>query len=201
MRRIALLTICTVLLILPASAQAAVCKKLAGKKPSLRSGSTYVYKKQRKRSDIGKTYYACTGKGKVRVLPSQDGGDTQRLGAFAVSGPWLAFAVVDVEEAASVYPAYIWVLNVKTGELAVNQAYAWPDESQSANVTFDVPRTVVAPDGAVAWVAHGQASPNLDTSNVQRIGPDGSRSTLASGTVDPKSLKATPDGATVSWTA
>jgi hypothetical protein len=171
------------------------CRHLAGRHPALRSNGLYVYAKRRHHSDIGKTFYVCTGHGNVRVLPGQDGGDTLFPGAFAARDNWLAYAVSQQEPAASTAPSYIYELKATTGHRSVTQAFAWPDENVQASV--EVLEIVVAPNGSIAWLAHLTGH---NAYAVERIGADGTRSTLASGqNFGRHSLTASPHGTSVSW--
>jgi hypothetical protein len=177
------------------AAQSGDCRQLAGHHPVLRSNGLYVYAKQRHPSDIGKTYYVCTGHGNVHVLPGQDGGDTQFPGAFAARDNWLAYAVSDEEAAATIDPSYIYEIKATTGKRVVTQAFAWPDENVQASV--EVLHIVVAPNRSIAWLAHLTGH---NAYAVERIGADGTRSHLASGqNFDRHSLRTSPHGTTVSW--
>jgi hypothetical protein len=173
------------------------CKELAGPHPALHSGGLYVYAKQRHHDDIGKTYFVCAGHGHVHVLPGQDGGDTLFPGHFVARDNRLAYAVADEEAAATIVPSYIYVLEAKTGQRLVDQAFAWPDDTVQASV--EVLKIVIAPNGSIAWLGHLLGS--LHDYAVQRIAAGGARSTLALGPdIDPGSLTASPHGTTVSWT-
>jgi hypothetical protein len=171
------------------------CRELAGRHPALRSDGLYVYAKRRHPNDIGKTFYVCTGHGNVRVLPGQDGGDTLFPGAFAARDNWLAYAVSQQEPAASTAPSYLYELKATTGTRVVTQVFAWPDENVQASV--EVLEIVVAPNRSIAWLARLTGH---NAYAVERIGADGTRSTLASGqSFDRHSLTASPHGTTVSW--
>jgi hypothetical protein len=171
------------------------CRELAGGHPALHHNGLYVYAKQRHANDIGKTFYVCTGHGNVHVLPGQDGGDTLFPGAFATRDNWLAYAVSDEEPAATLAPSYIYELKATTGNLVVSAVFAWPDENVQASV--EVLKIVVAPNRSIAWLAHLTGH---NAYAVERIGADGTRSTLASGqNFDRHSLASSPHGTTVSW--
>jgi hypothetical protein len=177
------------------AAQSGDCRQLAGHHPALRSKGLYVYAKQRHPSDIGKTFYVCTGHGNVHVLPGQDGGDTLFPSAFAARDNWLAYAVSDEEAAATIAPSYIYELKATTGKRVVTRAFAWSDDNVQASV--DVLRILVAPNGSIAWMAHLTGH---NAYAVERTGADGTRSTLASGqNFDRHSLSASPHATTVSW--
>jgi hypothetical protein len=177
------------------AAHAAGCKELAGPHPALHSKGLYVYAKKRHHDDIGKTFFVCTGHRHIHVLPGQDGGDTLFPSHFVARDNRVAYAVLQDEPAATIAPSFIYELNAKTGDRLVTQAFAWPDENVQASV--EVVKIVIAPNGSIAWLA--QLTGHDDVA-VQRIGADGTRSTLASGQdIDPTSLTASPHGTTVSW--
>ena len=176
------------------AAHAAGCKELAGPHPALHVKGLYVYAKKRHHDDIGKTFFVCTGHRHIHVLPGQDGGDTLFPSHFVARDNRVAYAVLQEEPAATIAPSFIYELNAKTGDRLVTQAFAWPDENVQASV--EVVKIVIAPNGSIAWLA--RLTGHLDVA-VQRIGADGTRSTLAAGQdIDPTSLTASPHGTTVS---
>ena len=189
------------LLALPATAAARhrprpapTCKRIAGKHPAAASRGVYVFQVS------SGNFKVCSGRGKVRTLPNQDGGMTNELGQFVIAGNYLAWDDTELINPAAPVDDYVSVMSVTTGRLTINQAFAWPDQN-TGNNNASVSGIVLAPDGSVAWLSGLSATGGGPTTSysVVRIGSDGTQSTLAQGT-NISGLTASPDGATVSWT-
>jgi hypothetical protein len=189
------------LVALPATASARhrgrpapTCKRLAGKNPAAHSRGVYVYQSK------GGNYVVCSGRGKVRKLPNQDGGLTNDLSLFVIAGNFVAWDDSMLINPVAPVDDYVSVLNVKTGKLRVNEAFSWPDQN-TGNSQTSVLAIVLAPNGSVAWLsalAPIGGGPQSAFS-VMRIGSDGGQSTLAQGP-NISGLTASSDGSTVSWT-
>jgi hypothetical protein len=189
------------LLALPATAAARhrgraapTCKRIAGKNPAAASQGVYVFQIK------SGNYRVCSGRGKVRTLPNQDGGLTNQLSQFVISGKYLAWDDTFLDNPLSPVNDYVSVVNVATGRVPINQAFAWPDQN-TGNNNASVLGIVLAPDGSVAWLSAISpigGGPNSAYSVVP-IGSDGAQATLAQGT-NISGLAASSDGSTVSWT-
>jgi hypothetical protein len=184
---------------LPATAAARhrpapTCKRIAGKNPTAASHGVYVFKNR------SGNYRVCSGRRKVRTLPNQDGGLTNELGQFVISGKYLAWDDTVLIDPVAPVDDYVSVMNVATGRVPINQAFAWPDQNTGNNNAF-VSAIVLASDGAVAWLSGLAPIGGGPTSaySVVRIGSDGTQSTLAQGT-NIGGLAASSDGSMVSWT-
>jgi hypothetical protein len=119
----------------------------------------------------------------VRTLPNQDGGLTNELGQFVISGKYLAWDDTVLIDPVAPVDDYVSVMNVASGRVPINQAFAWPDQN-SGNNNVSVSAIVLAPDGAVVWLSGLAPIGGGPTSaySVVRIGSDGTQSTLAQGT-------------------
>jgi membrane-bound inhibitor of C-type lysozyme len=137
--------------------------------------------------------------GRLRRLPGPDGTDTNTLGVVSLAGPYVAYAVSNLEPAATVSTATVYVVNLTTGKPTVSNQDAYPvGLAPDDEFSFGVDAIALRSNGAVAWLT--DASVN-DAQNLvaRRVGK---KVTVLDRGADVRvgSLARSSKGTTIYWT-
>jgi hypothetical protein len=133
------------------------CKTLAANakaKVVVKSSKAMVVVKG-KSGQLTQTYYAClyAKPGLYKLPGGQNGGDTEFFGKFTLAGRYLAYQHVNEEPAASDYPAWIDLVDLKQRKrIYERDAVKLSKEEESFGATTSVLQILLRSDGAVAWI-------------------------------------------------
>ena len=162
MRRILLLTLALSVAAFAAvpSAHAATAKRCqaAAKKAKakvLKKGKTSLVARRGRETEIGARYYGCLySKPKLYKFSNRFAGDTDFYDGFKLNGRYLAYAHQNVEEAASDFPTYIELVDLRARR-RIHKFDAFPGASSFSLLQFILQR-----NGALAWIGEdGRSDP------------------------------------------
>jgi hypothetical protein len=182
----------------PATADAANrCTTQAERGKVVAQSSSAVVWSTGSRDDLNLYLHACRLKDqRVFRLPGQNGGDTETLKTFRLSGRHLAWVTVNNEPAADQSQSSVSVLDLKTRKRVVNEYAGLDPESHSST---EVTALVLSARGAVAWITRGTGE--VDDYSVHALAPGSQATVLDRGKdIALRSLALSADGARLYWT-
>jgi hypothetical protein len=200
-RRIALLTVVAALgtaLAGPAAADAANrCRTEADRGKIVAQSSTAVVWSTGSQDGLTLYLHACQFKDqKPFRLPGQNGGDTETLETFRLSGRYLGWVSTNQEQASGQIQDSVYVLDLKRRKAVVNEYAGLDPQSESS---AEVSALVVTSKGAVAWTTNGTGE--VTDRSVHAIAPGGKVAVLdRGGDVALRSLALSADGTRLYWT-
>lgn len=182
----------------PAAADAANrCATQAERGKVVAQSPTAVVWSTGSRSDLNLTVRACAFKDqKVFRLPGQNGGSTESLETFRLSGRYLGWVGVNSEEASQHNQSAVFVLDLKTRKRVVSEYSGLDFESDSST---HVAALVLSARGAVAWTTRGTGEVN--DYSVHAAAPGSPATVLDHGKdIALRSLAMSADGRRLYWT-
>jgi hypothetical protein len=185
-------------LAVPSSAEAAnACRARADHAKVVAQSSTALVYSTGK--PFNRYVSACTFKSprKTFRLPGQDGGDTNTPYSYRLNGRFLAYAVINQEEASPTAGSTVYSVDLTKRRRLIGVEAG--DPAQADNTSTEVKALVVGAGGAVAWITD---SINLDERLSLRKAAHGAAPTLLDHGNDlgRRSLALSADGKTIFWT-
>lgn len=175
MRRILLLTLALSIAAFGAvpTADAATAKRCqaAAKKAKakvIKKGKSSLVARRGRETEIGARYYGCLySKPKLYKFSNRYAGDTDFYDGFKLNGRYLAYVHQNVEEAASDFPAYIELVDLRARR-QVHKFDGFPGAD-----TFSVTQFILQPNGAIAWIGEdGRSEPTQRSVQTALVGQD-----------------------------
>jgi hypothetical protein len=136
------------------------CRALAPKARVVVRGPDSLVFVRGKRDNFTQTFYACLyAKPRLYKIPGQNGGDTERFARFTLSGRYVAYEHVNVEEASNFYPGYIELVDVrKRKRIFQHDAFPLTIDEENAGAVTGLTQILLREDGAVAWIGREENS-------------------------------------------